>query len=156
MVGATDVVSDRRDKCNRRYHFSCISCIVPISLFYDNLVALIMRPLILLWSCAAFAVSAAAAKDGYLWTIDQSIVSSATAQINSDLASSIVARRRGQTDSRSLRTADDLTLQEINTYGGWQQPLFGERAGEAPGKLFIRISGFDGGKGFAILIKERS
>ena len=115
-----------------------------------------MRPLILLWSCAAIAVSAAAAKDGYMWTIDQSIVSSATAQITSDLASSIVARRRGQTDSRSLRTADDLTLQDINAYGGWQQPLFGERAGNAPGKLFIRISGFDGGKNSMVLSEEHS
>ena len=62
----------------------------------------------------------------------------------SDTASSIIARRRGLTAQRYLRTTDEPTLQEINHYGGWQTPLFGDGAGEAPGKLFIRVSGFDG------------
>jgi hypothetical protein len=35
-------------------------------------------------------------------------------------------------------------LDDISTYGGWQKPLFGEGAGEAPGKLFIRITDFNG------------
>ena len=34
-------------------------------------------------------------------------------------------------------------MQEIEYYGGWQQPLFGEIVSNAPGKLFIRISGYD-------------
>ena len=103
-----------------------------------------MRSRTLIAACAA--VVTASTPNGYLYTIDQSVSSSSTQFIDPELASSILARRRGLTDSRYLNIADDSLLDELNEYGGYQQPLFGEGAGEAPGKLFIRISGFDGGQ----------
>lgn len=37
-----------------------------------------------------------------------------------------------------------MLLEDINAYGGYQAPLFGEsHKTDAPGKLFIRISGVD-------------
>jgi malate synthase len=89
-------------------------------------------------------VASASQKDGYMYTIDQNVHSAATQYIDGDLANSIVARRRGLTDSRYLSIADASTIDDLNTFGGWQQPLFGEGKSRAPGKLFIRISGFDG------------
>lgn len=96
---------------------------------------------------AAQAVASASAppNSAYIYTIDQAIHASSTQFIDADLASSILARRRGLTESRYLNTADESILDDLNTFGGWQQPMFGEGAGEAPGKLFIRITGFDEG-----------
>ncbi len=105
-----------------------------------------MRPATLIAACAAVARAAAPPSSGYLYTIDQSVTSSSTQFIDSDLASSILARRRGLTDSRYLNIADASILDDLHAYGGWQQPLFGQGGAEAPGKLFIRISGFDGGQ----------
>jgi hypothetical protein len=99
-------------------------------------------------ACAA-TVHAVGPDSGFLWTIDKSVVSSSTSSINADTASAIIARRRGLTSSRYLGNTDEATLQEIDFYGGWQQPLFGEVPPNAPGKLFIRISDYNGGvKGF--------
>ena len=97
----------------------------------------------LLASCSAL-VGSAAAQGGYIYTIDQSVISSSTATINSETASSILARRRGLTEDRSIGTTDELILDTLKNYGGWQQPMFGQQQEEAPGKLFIRISGYDG------------
>lgn len=64
--------------------------------------------------------------------------------IDSEMASAIIARRRALTADRYLGITDSMLLQDINTYGGYQEPLFGEDSTkEAPGKLFIRISGVD-------------
>ena len=105
-----------------------------------------MRSATFFVACAAVVRAAAPPSNGYLYTIAQPVTSSATQFIDSSLASSIVARRRGLTDSRYLNIADADALNDLNAYGGWQQPLFGQGVGEAPGKLFIRISGFDGGQ----------
>ena len=103
-----------------------------------------MRSIVNVLACAA-VVGAIGPDSGYLWTIDQSVVSSSTSNVNADTASAILARRRGLTSSRYLGKFDELGLQEIEHYGGWQQPLFGEGPADAPGKLFIRVSGYDAG-----------
>jgi hypothetical protein len=92
----------------------------------------------------AAIVGASTQKDGYMYTIDQNVHSAATQYIDADLANSIIARRRGLTDSRYLSIADASIIDDLNTFGGWQQPLFDGGKTSAPGKLFIRISGFDG------------
>lgn len=64
--------------------------------------------------------------------------------IDSEMASAIIARRRALTAERHLGITDSMLLQDINTYGGYQAPLFGEETpNNAPGKLFIRISNVD-------------
>ncbi|KIX01466.1 uncharacterized protein Z518_09192 [Rhinocladiella mackenziei CBS 650.93] len=85
-----------------------------------------------------------AAQGGYLFTIDQTITSSSTAMIDSEMASAIVARRRGLTSDRYLGISNEMMLDDINAYGGYQAPLFrdGQKT-DGPGKLFIRISGVD-------------
>lgn len=100
-----------------------------------------------LLASSAVIVSLAAAQQqgGFIYTIDQSVISSSTATINSETASSILARRRGLTAGRALGTSDETVLDTLKNYGGWQQPLISQQDEEAPGKLFIRISGFDGG-----------
>ena len=103
-----------------------------------------MKSVSLLATCAAL-VRSAAAQGAYIYTLDKSVISSSTASIDSDTASSILARRRGLTAGRTLGTSDETILGTLKNYGGWQQPLFGEMGEEAPGKLFIRISGFNGG-----------
>jgi hypothetical protein len=93
-----------------------------------------------------FAVLAqhVAAQGAYLFTIDRSITTPATAMIDSEMASAIIARRRAMTADRYLGITDSMLLEDINTYGGYQAPLFGEESPKnAPGKLFIRISGVD-------------
>ena len=64
--------------------------------------------------------------------------------IDSEMASAIIARRRALTADRYLGITNEMLLQDINVYGGYQAPLFGEGGtAEAPGKLFIRISGVE-------------
>jgi hypothetical protein len=85
-----------------------------------------------------------AAQGAYLFTVDRSITTPSTAMIDSEMASAIVARRRSLTADRHLGITDSMLLEDLNTYGGYQAPLFGEdTAAEAPGKLFIRIVGVD-------------
>src|ERR1700712_3077240 len=86
------------------------------------------------------------AQGAYLFTIDRSITTPATAMIDSEMASAIIARRRALTADRYLGIADAMLLEDINPYGGYQAPLFGAEesspgSNAAPGKLFIRISG---------------
>ncbi|RMZ88132.1 hypothetical protein DV736_g4640, partial [Chaetothyriales sp. CBS 134916] len=85
--------------------------------------------------------------DGFLWTIDQTVTSgSSSSSIDTESASEIIARRRGLTSSRHLGSVDAAKLQELEYYGGWQQSLLAEADDAAgPGKLFIRIVGYDGG-----------
>lgn len=101
-----------------------------------------MKTTAALLSCAAI-LHHVAAQGAYLFTIDRSVMSSSTAMVDSELASAIIARRRSLTDDRYLGIADNLLLQDINSYGGFQQPLFGSQETDLPGKLFIRISGVD-------------
>lgn len=64
--------------------------------------------------------------------------------IDSDLASAIIARRRSLTADRHLGLSSQSPIEDLNNYGGYQTPLFGEQpSGEAPGKLFIRVHGVD-------------
>ncbi|ETI25962.1 hypothetical protein G647_02739 [Cladophialophora carrionii CBS 160.54] len=97
----------------------------------------------LILPCAVLAQHVAA-QGAYLFTIDRSITTPATAMIDSEMASAIIARRRALTADRYLGITDSMLLEDINTYGGYQAPLFGEETPtNAPGKLFIRISGVD-------------
>ncbi|EXJ78036.1 hypothetical protein A1O3_09196 [Capronia epimyces CBS 606.96] len=85
-----------------------------------------------------------AAQGGYLFAVDPKVASPSTSMIDSETASAIIARRRSLTADRQLGIVEDRLLEEINAYGGYQAPLFREdQTGEAPGKLFIRISGVD-------------
>lgn len=102
-----------------------------------------MKSTLMLACCAALAGSAAA-QGAYIYALDKSVISGSTATIDSSTASSILARRRGLTAGRTLGTSDETTLETLKNYGGWQQPLTADNDDEAPGKLFIRISGFDG------------
>jgi len=93
-------------------------------------------------------VGCAAAQSAYLYTIDHTPKhsSSTTSTIDSDTASSIIARRRGLDNARSLRTTDQSVLEEIEQHSGYQQPLFGDASSSvSTAKIFIRISGYDGG-----------
>ncbi|KEF54327.1 uncharacterized protein A1O9_09493 [Exophiala aquamarina CBS 119918] len=102
-----------------------------------------MKSLTSLLSCAAL-MQYAAAQGAYLFTIDRSVASSSTAMLDSDLASAIIARRRALTADRHLGAMSENALDDLNIYGGYQAPLFGEsQTEEAPGKLFIRISEVD-------------
>ena len=102
-----------------------------------------MKSLALLASCAALAQNVAA-QGAYLYTIDRSVISPSTAMVDSELASAIIARRRSLTDERYLGITDDMLLQDLNSYGGSQAPLFADgKTTEAPGKLFIRITNVD-------------
>jgi len=102
-----------------------------------------MKSVALLASCAALAQNVAA-QGAYLYTIDRSVISPSTAMVDSELASAIIARRRSLTDERYLGITDDMLLQDLNSYGGSQAPLFADgKTTEAPGKLFIRITNVD-------------
>ncbi|KIY03581.1 uncharacterized protein Z520_00272 [Fonsecaea multimorphosa CBS 102226] len=102
-----------------------------------------MKPLSVLLPCAALA-QYVAAQGAYLFTIDRSITTPSTGMIDSEMASAIIARRRALTADRYLGITDSMLLEDLNTYGGYQAPLFGEsHPKDAPGKLFIRISGVD-------------
>ncbi|OAP63240.1 hypothetical protein AYL99_02467 [Fonsecaea erecta] len=102
-----------------------------------------MKPLSVLLPCAALA-QYVAAQGAYLFTIDRSITTPSTGMIDSEMASAIIARRRALTADRYLGITDSMLLEDLNTYGGYQAPLFGEsHSKDAPGKLFIRISGAD-------------
>lgn len=102
-----------------------------------------MKSLTSLLSYAAL-LQHAAAQGAYLFTVDRSVVSSSTAMLDSDLASAIIARRRALTADRYLGVMNENSLDDLNIYGGYQAPLFGESLPEeAPGKLFIRISDVD-------------
>ncbi|RMZ85231.1 hypothetical protein DV738_g194, partial [Chaetothyriales sp. CBS 135597] len=97
----------------------------------------------LLLACLA---AAADTRDGFLWTIDHAVASgSSSASIDTHSASAIIARRRGLTSSRQLGSVNAVNLQELEYYGGWQQPLLAGSDITGPGKLFIRILGYDGG-----------
>ncbi|RMZ78049.1 hypothetical protein DV737_g4013, partial [Chaetothyriales sp. CBS 132003] len=68
------------------------------------------------------------------------------ASIDAESASAIIARRRGLTSSRYVGSVDAAKLQELDYYGGWQQPLLADDdAAAGPGRLFIRIVGYNGG-----------
>jgi len=85
-----------------------------------------------------------AAQGGYLFTIDRSITTPSTSMIDAEMASAIIARRRAMTADRYLGITDSSLLEDLNTYGGYQAPLFGEENPKsAPGKLFIRFSNVD-------------
>ncbi|KAK5050391.1 hypothetical protein LTR84_003672 [Exophiala bonariae] len=93
--------------------------------------------------CAAL-LQHVAAQGAYLFTIDRSVVSSSTAMLESELANAIVARRRALTADRSIGSMNENSLDDLNIYGGYQTPLFGETTtDEAPGKLFIRLTDVD-------------
>ncbi|RMD39414.1 hypothetical protein DV735_g5710, partial [Chaetothyriales sp. CBS 134920] len=97
----------------------------------------------LLLACLA---AAADTQDGFLWTIDPAVSSGlSSASIDTQSASAIIARRRGLTSSRQLGSIDADKVQELDYYGGWQQPLLAGSDITGPGKLFIRILGYDGG-----------
>jgi hypothetical protein len=110
-----------------------------------------MRSVALIAAFAAIARASSPPNSGFIYTFDQTPSAPATEFIDSALASAIIARRRELTDSRYLNVNNAAMLDDINTYGGWQRPLFGDGAGEAPGKLFIRITDFNGGRIVATL-----
>ena len=94
-------------------------------------------------SCAGL-LQYAAAQGAYLYTVDRKVMSSSTAMIDSEMASAIIARRRALTEERYLEITNEMLLQDIDAYGGHQAPLFADgKKTEAPGKLFIRITGVD-------------
>ncbi|EXJ88646.1 hypothetical protein A1O1_05577 [Capronia coronata CBS 617.96] len=102
-----------------------------------------MKALAALLPCAVLLQNVAA-QGGYLFTVDSKVASSSTSMIDSDVASAIIARRRDLTAERYLGVTDERILEDIHSYGGYQKPLFQNvQAGEAPGRLFIRISGVD-------------
>lgn len=102
-----------------------------------------MKSPLSLLPCAAL-LQHVAAQGAYLFTIDRSVVSSSTAMLDSELASAIVARRRALTADRSLGAVNANSLDDLNAYGGYQTPLFGETSNEeGPGKLFIRLTDVD-------------
>jgi len=107
-----------------------------------------MRASNLLWQCAALAGTATASSDAYLWTVDTGATNHGSNQVSttsSSTAERIIARRKGVTESAYLYTTDETVLSDLNTYGGYQQPIFGAGSKEAPAKVFIRISGYDKG-----------
>lgn len=94
-------------------------------------------------SCAGL-LQYVAAQGAYLYTIDRKVMSSSTAMLDSEMASAIIARRRGLTEDRYLGITNEMLLQDIDSYGGHQAPLFADgKKNEAPGKLFIRINEVD-------------
>ena len=99
---------------------------------------------------ALLAGVAAAANDAYLWTIDAGGVTPGSLNQVSSVpcftAERILARRKGVKDSAHGKVLDDSVLADLNRFGGWQQPLFGAGSTQRPAKVFISISGYDGGK----------
>lgn len=99
--------------------------------------------------CVALAGAASASSDAYLWTVDAGQVRESANQVastDSFTAERILARRKGVTDSAYMRITDESVLSDLNQYGGWQQPLFGASVLDHPAKIFVRISGYDGGQ----------
>ncbi|KAI1613771.1 hypothetical protein EDD36DRAFT_434490 [Exophiala viscosa] len=85
-----------------------------------------------------------AAQGAHLYTVDRKVMSSSTAMIDSEMASAIISRRRALTEDRYLGITNEMLLQDIDAYGGHQAPLFANgKKTDAPGKLFIRITGVD-------------
>ena len=98
--------------------------------------------------CAALAGAVSASSDAYLWTVDAGQVKPSANQVTSTdslTAERILARRKGVTDSAYMHITDESVLSDLTQYGGWQQPLFGASPSEHPAKIFVRISGYDGG-----------
>lgn len=95
---------------------------------------------------AALAGAAYADNDAYMWTIDSKMQASSNqvGSTSSFAAERILARRKGVTDSAHMHITDESLISDLNQYGGWQQPLFGEETADHPARIFIRISGFDG------------
>jgi hypothetical protein len=92
---------------------------------------------------------AVCARDAYLYTFDQSPRASPdrSSIISSDTAYTIVARRRGSPENRYLANVKEEVLDQINSYSGYQQPVFEYAEENGPrSKLFIRITGYDGGE----------
>lgn len=103
-----------------------------------------------LTASALLAGAATAANDAYLWTIDAGGVTPGSLNQVSSVpcftAERVLARRKGVTDSAHGKVLDDGVLADLNRFGGWQQPLFGAGSTQRPAKVFISISGYDGGK----------
>lgn len=119
-------------RCHQSFDSSCKDCSLAS-----------MKSPVSLLPCAVL-LQHVAAQGAYLFTIDRSVVSSSTAMLESELASAIVARRRALTADRSIGSMDTNSLDDLNTYGGYQTPLFGETTTEeGPGKLFIRLTDVD-------------
>ncbi|KIV77164.1 hypothetical protein PV11_08987 [Exophiala sideris] len=102
-----------------------------------------MKFLTVALSCAGL-LQHVAAQGAYLYTVDRKVMSSSTAMIDYEMASAIIARRRALTEDRYLGITNEMLLQDIDAYGGHQAALFTDgKKTEAPGKLFIRITGVD-------------
>src|SRR5271156_2906068 len=101
----------------------------------------------ILWLSIPLLVTAAA-PDAYVYTHDirQSSPSKNPTTVSSETAYSIWARRLGSAERRWLAFAEESTLHDIDLFGGYQAPMFGDlRSAPDPSRLSIVIDGYNEG-----------
>lgn len=83
--------------------------------------------------------AAAAAKNGHVFTFDgtSNHAAPASSPIDAETARLILAQRLGLSRFHSIKDADAEAIKNINTYGGRQQQLFGERADTSRAQLLV-------------------
>ncbi len=102
---------------------------------------------VLLLQCVT-ALTSVAAHEAYIYTHDVQSRSSSSIPdlIDSETAYSIWARRLRQAEQRRLSSAGDFAIQQIDSYGGYQAPMFGDAHKQAnPARLSVVIEGYNDG-----------
>ena len=89
----------------------------------------------------------AVANNAFLFTFDTDVQarSSDPAIVSSTQGLSILARRRGTTDTALLGDASQHEIELLNELGGYQQSMFDWRGQRPVAKVFLQIKGHDRG-----------
>ena len=117
------------------HQHSTASAMKPVSLFLHSA------------ALATLAVAKTAPPSAYLWTVDTGATKQESNQVStasSDTAAAIIARRRGLEEQNYITVTDDGALSDINSFGGYQMPLFASGNHKEPAKVFIRLTDFEG------------
>lgn len=99
-------------------------------------------------------LSAVLAQDAFLYTFDTPPrpKSSDSTIISSSTGLSILSRRRNSCSDEYIGGFDQEVLELVDSFSGYQQPIFGQASSAPVMKLFLKIEGYDGG---AYLIDRR-
>lgn len=112
-----------------------------------------MRILLGILTSTLFGYTQAASSTGFLHTFDRkSPQSDPNPQTASpETARLILAQRLGLSQYHSLSGIDDLTLQQLNAFGGEPTRFFGDEDATTPAKLLVLIDGVQDPEGISFL-----
>ncbi len=111
-----------------------------------------MRILLGILTFTIFEYTQAAASTGFLYTFDRkSPQPEPTPQTASpETARLIIAQRLDLSQYHSLSSIDDLTLQQLNAFGGEPARFFGDEDATTPAKLLVLIDGVQEPEGISL------